>query len=81
MKTPLTDVDENKLIDGLNFQQYCDNKARVRKDAIAAGCLGDEYKHYVTKRGMYTGKVVIKHHPLNNLHLYEFAKHKYKGDY
>jgi hypothetical protein len=74
----LESVDKEKEIDGLSFEEYCDDVDRVRKEAIAAGVKGEAYKHYRTKKGLYTGVIVIKHKPLNNGDLYEFAKSKYE---
>ena len=78
MNTPLTDVDETKLIDGLNFQQFMDDPDRVRDLAIKAGWKGEEYKHYVSRKGRLTGRVIVKNRPLNNGDLYEFSKWLYR---
>lgn len=64
-------------IDGLTFEQYCNDPDRVRADAIAAGVKGEQYVHYCMTKGRYNGKTRVKYRELNNMDLYLFAKQKY----
>jgi len=77
----LAEVDMGKTVDGLTFDEYCDDPGRVREDAIADGVKGEPYKHYRSKKGLYTGEINIKYKDLDNGDLYEYAKRKYvKGE-
>lgn len=75
--TSLNRVNKTRKINGMTFEEYCDQPDLVRADALASGVMGEAYKHYFTKKGMFTGRTSIRHKPLNNMDMYEFAKTKY----
>lgn len=70
-------INHSKLIDGLTITQYCEDPDRVRNDADRDGVKGEEYKKYQVVKGQYTGKFTIRHKPLDNMELWQYAKRKY----
>jgi hypothetical protein len=77
MSTPLSAVDTQARIDGMTFEEYCNDVDRVTADATAAGVKGESYVHHFMTKGQFNGKTVVRYKPLNNMDLYEFAKQKY----
>ena len=81
--TPLASVGNAIKINGLTFEEYCQDPMRVYHDAMADGLRGEAYTHYFTARrgkmrGCFNGKTETRYKPLNNLDLYEYAKRKYR---
>ena len=64
----------------MTLEEYCNNPDLVRQDAIAAGIRGEAYTHYLTKKGMFTGKKETRYKELNNMELYQFAKAKFSQE-
>lgn len=80
MTPPLSEVNKTIRINGLTFEEYCNNPELVRKDAESAGVKGEEYTHYHTTKGCYNGKTTKRFKPLHNGHLYDFAKTRYANN-
>lgn len=59
--------------------QYMEDVDRVRADAIADGVQGRPFLHYFMKKGLFTGKVEVRHKPLNNADMYVYAKRKFSS--
>lgn len=73
------DVDMAKRIGGLTFAEYAQEPEKIREEMVAAGYVGEEYRHYCSdKQGHYTGKIRLRYKALHNGHLYAFAKLKFR---
>ena len=68
---------EQTHVDGLTFEEYCNDAERVRADAIAAGVKGAPSKRYHMTDGRYNGKTSVTYAKLDNLELYNFAKQRF----
>lgn len=75
---PIASVGRALLIDGVSFEDYCQDAPRVMREALADGLRGEAYTHYKSTKGRYNGKTETRYKPLNNLDLYEYAKRKYR---
>lgn len=68
---------EEKRIDGMTFEEYCNDVPRVIADATRDGVKGEAYTYHHMTRGMFNGKTSTRYKPLNNMDLYEYAKRKF----
>lgn len=75
----LIDVYKAVKINGLKFNEYCNDPDSVRAEAIAAGWVGEPYKHYHATKGLFNGKISERFKDMDNMDLFNFAKQKYSG--
>jgi len=54
--------------------QFFDLPELVESLAKDNGVVGEQYDHFQTKKGRYTGKITKKNKPLNNMDLFNFGK-------